>query len=48
MININCYFMGNIMKKSTRISLKPDWNKIEGVRNTGQKFLSVHGFGEDD
>ena len=36
------------MKKSTRISLKPDWNKIEDVRNTGQKFLSVHGFGEDD
>ena len=36
------------MKKSARIRLKPDWNKLEDVRNTGQKFLSVHGFGEDD
>ena len=36
------------MKKSARLSLKPDWDKIEDIRISGHKFLSVHGFDDDD
>ena len=35
------------MKNSIRLRLKPDWNKLEDLRNSGTKFLKYHGFEED-
>jgi hypothetical protein len=40
--------MGFIMNNSIRLKLKPDWNKLEGIRNSGENFLKYHGIEEND
>ena len=35
------------MKKSMKLLVKPEWDKIENARNKSSKFLKSHGFPND-
>ena len=35
------------MKKTSKFSVKPDWDEIEKVRNESTQFLQTHGLSDD-